>query len=100
MFDVAMFYVNRVRSENKGDNNHAEWAKSWCDVFSALQGYIKQWHTTGLSWNSAPVCFIYFLLIRNLNFRVQNLLVLLKKVVEVQSVVLHLLHHRHLLVKV
>lgn len=56
MFDVAMFYVNRVRAENKGDNNHAEWAKSWCDVFVALQGYIKQWHTTGLSWNSAPVC--------------------------------------------
>ncbi|CAK5091318.1 unnamed protein product [Meloidogyne enterolobii] len=54
MFDVAMFYVNRVRSENKGDNNHSEWAKSWCDVFFALQGYIKQWHTTGLSWNSAP----------------------------------------------
>ncbi|KAL7069824.1 hypothetical protein ACQ4LE_010829 [Meloidogyne hapla] len=54
MFDVAMFYVNRVRAENKGDNNHSEWAKSWCDIFGALQGYIKQWHTTGLSWNSAP----------------------------------------------
>lgn len=58
MFDAAMFYINRVRTENKGDNNHAEWAKSWCDVLSALQGYIKQWHTTGLAWNSVPVCLI------------------------------------------
>ena len=54
MADVSMFYVNRVRTEHKGDPVHADWAKAWCEVFSALQIYIKQCHTTGLVWNSAP----------------------------------------------
>uniref|UniRef100_A0A914ICI4 Adenylyl cyclase-associated protein n=1 Tax=Globodera rostochiensis TaxID=31243 RepID=A0A914ICI4_GLORO len=54
MLDVAMFYVNRVRTENKTEPAQAQWATAWAAIFSALQAYIKQWHTTGVVWNSAP----------------------------------------------
>uniref|UniRef100_A0A183BRL3 CAP_N domain-containing protein n=1 Tax=Globodera pallida TaxID=36090 RepID=A0A183BRL3_GLOPA len=54
MLDVAMFYVNRVRTENMTDPAQAQWATTWGAIFNALQTYIKQWHTTGVVWNSAP----------------------------------------------
>lgn len=55
MFDAAMFYLNRIRTENKGDKLHADWVTAWCEIFNSLQKYIRQFHTTGLIWNSSPV---------------------------------------------
>ncbi|KAL3093637.1 hypothetical protein niasHT_026675 [Heterodera trifolii] len=54
MLDVALFYVNRVRTEHKTEPAHGQWATAWTAIFGALQAYIKQWHTTGVVWNSAP----------------------------------------------
>ncbi|CAD5234365.1 unnamed protein product [Bursaphelenchus xylophilus] len=54
MIDVSMFYVNRVRSENKTNQTHTDWTKAWCDLLTALQKYVKSSHTTGLTWNSSP----------------------------------------------
>jgi len=33
---------------------HAEWAKSWVALLSALQAYVKKHHTTGLVWGKIP----------------------------------------------
>jgi adenylyl cyclase-associated protein len=51
----AQFYANRVIKDNKekGDEGKAsvEWSNSWVSLLGEVQKYVKQWHTTGLSWN-------------------------------------------------
>uniref|UniRef100_A0A0N5AST7 Adenylyl cyclase-associated protein n=1 Tax=Syphacia muris TaxID=451379 RepID=A0A0N5AST7_9BILA len=55
MRDAALFYINRIYKEYKdGDKTHTEWAKSWVELLSSLEKYVRQVHTTGLVWNSAP----------------------------------------------
>ncbi|XP_067857762.1 adenylyl cyclase-associated protein 2 [Heptranchias perlo] len=65
MNDAATFYTNRVLKEYKDiDKRHVEWVKSFLSIWTELQAYIKEYHTTGLSWNKAglaasspsPVC--------------------------------------------
>ncbi|KAH9496610.1 F-actin-capping protein subunit beta [Bulinus truncatus] len=52
MLDAGTFYTNRVLKDFKEkDPNHVEWSRSWIATLTELQGYIKQYHTTGLSWN-------------------------------------------------
>lgn len=52
MADACQFYTNRVLMEYKNlDKTHVEWTRSWLAVLAQLQAYIKQYHTTGLSWN-------------------------------------------------
>ncbi|OQR75449.1 adenylyl cyclase-associated protein 1-like [Tropilaelaps mercedesae] len=52
MADACQFYTNRVLMEYKNtDKTHVEWTKSWLAVLARLQAYIKQYHTTGLSWH-------------------------------------------------
>lgn len=54
MSDAAQFYTNRVLKDYKEkDPNHAAWVKVWLQLLSELQAYVKQHHTTGVSWNSA-----------------------------------------------
>ena len=51
MSDAAQFYANRVLKEFKEkDPVHAEWVKQWLKVLNELHAYVKQYHTTGLSW--------------------------------------------------
>jgi len=51
MSDAAQFYANRVLKEFKEkDPTHIEWVKQWMKVLSDLQAYVKQYHTTGLTW--------------------------------------------------
>ena len=71
MKDAAMFYTNRVLKEFKGtapkltsfrqfylpslsgkDERHCEWTKKLLGALTALQAYIKEYHTTGLVWNT------------------------------------------------
>ncbi|KAL7980526.1 hypothetical protein Chor_001680 [Crotalus horridus] len=70
MTDAAMFYSNRVLKEYKDvDKKHVDWVKSYLSIWTELQAYIKQYHTTGLTWSKtgpqptdaengsrAPVC--------------------------------------------
>ncbi|KAG8451644.1 hypothetical protein GDO86_003729 [Hymenochirus boettgeri] len=51
MMDAAMFYTNRVLKEYKDvDKKHADWVRIYLSIWSELQAYIKDHHTTGLSW--------------------------------------------------
>ena len=61
MKDAALFYTNRVLKDFKDkDAKHVEWAKSFVQVLTDLQDYVKRQHTTGLSWNASVSyrCFI------------------------------------------
>ncbi|KAM6428224.1 adenylyl cyclase-associated protein 1 isoform 1-T5 [Liasis olivaceus] len=52
MTDAAMFYSNRVLKEYKDvDKKHVEWVKAYLSIWTELQAYIKQYHTTGLTWS-------------------------------------------------
>uniref|UniRef100_A0AAR2M320 C-CAP/cofactor C-like domain-containing protein n=1 Tax=Pygocentrus nattereri TaxID=42514 RepID=A0AAR2M320_PYGNA len=52
MNDAAMFYTNRVLKDYKdSDPCHAEWVRSYLSIWTELQAYIKQHHTTGLVWS-------------------------------------------------
>ncbi|KAM7384565.1 hypothetical protein PAMA_011770 [Pampus argenteus] len=57
MQDAAMFYTNRVLKDFKEkDKTHVDWVKAYVSIWTELQNYIKQHHTTGLSWSkSGPV---------------------------------------------
>ncbi|XP_062869447.1 adenylyl cyclase-associated protein 1 isoform X2 [Trichomycterus rosablanca] len=57
MQDAAMFYTNRVLKDYKEkDKTHVDWVKAYLSIWTELQGYIKQHHTTGLAWSkSGPV---------------------------------------------
>jgi len=52
----AQFYANRVIKDNKekGDEGKVsvDWSNAWVSLLGDLQKYVKQWHTTGLSWNA------------------------------------------------
>uniref|UniRef100_A0A8C5RYR4 Adenylyl cyclase-associated protein n=1 Tax=Laticauda laticaudata TaxID=8630 RepID=A0A8C5RYR4_LATLA len=52
MTDAAMFYSNRVLKEYKDvDKKHVDWVKAYLSIWTELQAYIKQYHTTGLTWS-------------------------------------------------
>ncbi|XP_065147096.1 adenylyl cyclase-associated protein 1 [Paramisgurnus dabryanus] len=57
MQDAAMFYTNRVLKDYKEkDKTHVDWVSAYLSVWTELQAYIKQHHTTGLSWSkTGPV---------------------------------------------
>ncbi|XP_078664971.1 adenylyl cyclase-associated protein 1-like isoform X4 [Branchiostoma floridae x Branchiostoma belcheri] len=56
MKDAGMFYTNRVLKDfNKTDNRHVDWANNWIKTLVQLHDYVKEYHTTGLSWNKAGV---------------------------------------------
>lgn len=52
MRDAAQFYTNKVLvAWKEKDRTHVEWTKAWIEFLTQLQGYIKEYHTTGLTWN-------------------------------------------------
>ncbi|XP_055475315.1 adenylyl cyclase-associated protein 2-like [Psammomys obesus] len=52
MNDAATFYTNRVLKDYKhSDLHHVDWVKSYLSIWSELQTYIKEHHTTGLAWS-------------------------------------------------
>lgn len=54
MSDAAQFYTNRVLKDYKEkDVNHVNWVKMWVQLLTELQAYVKQYHTTGVTWNSS-----------------------------------------------
>ncbi|CAL9690917.1 unnamed protein product [Knipowitschia caucasica] len=57
MNDAAMFYTNRVLKDYKEkDKTHTEWVKSYLNIWTEMQTYIKKHHTTGLFWSkTGPV---------------------------------------------
>ncbi|KAG9492962.1 adenylyl cyclase-associated protein 1 [Eleutherodactylus coqui] len=51
MTDAATFYTNRVLKEYKDvDKKHVDWVRLYLNIWTELQAYIKEHHTTGLSW--------------------------------------------------
>ncbi|KAH0617909.1 hypothetical protein JD844_016650 [Phrynosoma platyrhinos] len=57
MNDAATFYTNRVLKDYKhSDLRHVDWVKSFLNIWTELQAYIKEYHTTGLTWSkTGPV---------------------------------------------
>ncbi|XP_070796790.1 adenylyl cyclase-associated protein 2 [Pituophis catenifer annectens] len=57
MNDAATFYTNRVLKDYKhSDLRHVDWVKSFLNIWTELQAYIKEYHTTGLIWSkTGPV---------------------------------------------
>ncbi|XP_039595946.1 adenylyl cyclase-associated protein 1-like [Polypterus senegalus] len=52
MKDAAIFYTNRVLKDFKDtDKKQVEWVKSYLNIWSELQVYIKEYHPTGLTWS-------------------------------------------------
>lgn len=33
------------------DKKHVEWVRSWIELLTEMQKFVKQWHTTGLVWS-------------------------------------------------
>ncbi|KAJ2663404.1 F-actin-capping protein subunit alpha [Coemansia sp. RSA 1200] len=52
MKDSAQFYSNRVLKKwRESDENQVEWVKALLGIFRELAAYVKEFHTTGLTWN-------------------------------------------------
>lgn len=52
MGDAGTFYTNRILKEYKDkDKTHVGWTQDWIGIFKEMQAYVKQYHTTGVSWN-------------------------------------------------
>ncbi|KAF7669353.1 hypothetical protein LDENG_00196450 [Lucifuga dentata] len=52
MNDAATFYTNRVLKDYKDmDKCHVDWVRSYLSIWTDLQSFIKQHHTTGLVWS-------------------------------------------------
>merc|ERR1711974_37236 len=52
MYEQAQFYGNRVIKEFKGkDQNQVNFAQGWFNFLKELAKYVKQYHTTGVTWN-------------------------------------------------
>ncbi|KAJ1731683.1 suppressor of rasval19 [Coemansia biformis] len=50
--ESAEFYTNRVLKKwREKDPNHAEWVKALLSLLRELAAYVKQFYTTGLTWN-------------------------------------------------
>jgi adenylyl cyclase-associated protein len=47
----AQFYANKVLKDHKGEEPHPTLVNQWIAFLKGLEAYVKQWHTTGLSWN-------------------------------------------------
>jgi len=49
----AQFYTNRVIKDFKeSDKSQVEWARSLTTVLTELHDFVKQFHTTGVTWNA------------------------------------------------
>nr|XP_020462558.1 adenylyl cyclase-associated protein 2 [Monopterus albus]XP_020462559.1 adenylyl cyclase-associated protein 2 [Monopterus albus] len=57
MNDSATFYTNRVLKDYKDiDRHHVDWVRSYLSIWTEMQAFIKQHHTTGLVWSkSGPI---------------------------------------------
>ena len=54
MNDAGQFYTNRVLKDFKEKDAtklHSNWVQSWIKTINELQAYVKEHHTTGVSWN-------------------------------------------------
>jgi adenylyl cyclase-associated protein len=46
--DQSLFYANRVRKD--GGDKEKDWVKCFLQLMTALQSYIKEYHSAGLMW--------------------------------------------------
>ncbi|XP_041664233.1 adenylyl cyclase-associated protein 2 [Cheilinus undulatus] len=52
MNDAATFYTNRVLKDYKDiDRRHVDWVRAYLSIWTEMQSFIKQHHTTGLVWS-------------------------------------------------
>lgn len=54
--DSAQFWTNRILKDIKGKENEEisiEWVKKFLNIFDELKNYVKEFQTTGISWNGS-----------------------------------------------
>ena len=50
--DSAQFWTNRIMKEYKEkDPRQVSWVRQFLSIFESLKAYVKEFHTTGPSWN-------------------------------------------------
>lgn len=50
--DAAQFWTNRILKEFRStDPKSVEWVQQFLSVFDSLKLYVKEYHTTGVTWN-------------------------------------------------
>lgn len=52
---LAVVWDAKTLRFQEGDQKNIEWARQWKGLLETLQTFVRQTHTTGLVWNSAPV---------------------------------------------
>lgn len=51
--DAAQFWTNRILKQFKeSDPNSVEWVKKFLAIFDQTKSYVKQYYTTGITWNA------------------------------------------------
>jgi hypothetical protein len=58
---VANFVSHFANAHWLRDPKHIEWVNSYVAIFTAMQSYVKEYHSTGLVWNPR-VCHSYIFL--------------------------------------
>ncbi|XP_034401251.1 adenylyl cyclase-associated protein 2 [Cyclopterus lumpus] len=55
MNDAATFYTNRVLKDYKEtlSLSNSDWVRSYLSIWTGMQSFIKQYHTTGLVWSKS-----------------------------------------------
>lgn len=54
--DSAQFWTNRILKEVKGSEDEkvgTEWVKTFLSIFDALKDYVKEFHSTGITWGGS-----------------------------------------------
>ena len=51
------------------DKNHVDWVRSWVQVLTELQAFVKQHHTTGLVWNNNGIVVISIVILMSCGTR-------------------------------
>lgn len=56
--DAAQFWTNRILKQFRdSDPTSVEWVTKFLCIFDEIKGYVKQYHTTGVSWKSDGLDF-------------------------------------------
>lgn len=61
------------------DKKHVDWVKAYLSIWTELQAYIKEFHTTSLAWSKTVSWFSSFLFLSRITFELLILMFPLAK---------------------
>ena len=51
-----MFFCDDAFTMFRRDPKHGEWVKAYYNLLDGMRTYVKEYHTTGLTWNPKASC--------------------------------------------